>query len=639
MEYVYALVLALLEMTFISVALGLLHNLRKTLGLAPFYLALGMFFFFALIVGAADIRVSLFDRLDFQLMTTVFSLPFMAALLMIYITDGTVEAKRLIIGFLVLFGLFLYVGDVTQLQLSWRGFVKASGFAEGTLDMLLDESRRRIQAAAAGCAADVFLLPVLYSQLKKNRVRQHLAVFASLLVAQLADASLYLAVLYRHQPVPVDLVTGTLLIRSLFSCWVSILLSVYLSRIEDHNEPDIRAAFDIVWAFFGGSRRTRHLEKLLQEWQGRYRQLMQEAGEMILLLDSAGCILEANRAALKILGLTGGKASGRLIFEGAQSVSGDDLPRFPLSRDQKTPIRFEVIFASGRRVNGSLSLLQMQSGSFPVMIGRDVTEEARLAEEKERLSEQLAHSQRIESIGQLAGGVAHDFNNHLHAILGHVDVIRYLHPPEDPVVVQHLEKIAVIAEESGKLTSQLLGFARRGQYRRERLLLTDLIRKSFDLLTPKHRAEMNCHCLPPSRECRVCGDPIQLEQVLVNLLLNAYDGLKGRPDPEIIIRCGPAADAPLTPVPPDGIRTFDPADYCFFSVTDNGCGMSRDMISRIFEPFFTTKPVGQGTGMGLALVYGAVIHHHGWPQVESTPGKGSTFCIFLPVDTADIRDS
>ena len=634
MEYGYALLLSFLEMTFIAVALGLLHNQRKSFGLAPLYLALGMLFFFAQIVGGANIRVTIFNQLDFRLMTTVFSLPFMAAVLMIYITDGTVEAQRLIIGVLVLFGLFLYLGDVTRLQLSWRGYVSAPGLGMETLDLLLDESRGRMIAATAGCMADVFLLPMLYTRLRNMRVRQPLAVFAAMLVTQFVDTSLYLVVLYGNQPPPVAVVTGSILMRSLFSCWIALLLSTYLARIENHTEPDARAAFDIVIAFFGGNRRARHLQAQLHEWQGRYRQLMQDAGEMILLLDAEGHILEANRAALTILGLTGNDAAGKPVFEGASSPSGEPLPVFPLGKTLKRPLRFEAVFPGGRRVNGSLSLLRMRSGTFPVLIGRDVTEEAQLAEEKKRLNEQLAHSQRIESIGQLAGGVAHDFNNHLHAILGHVDVIRYLHPPEDPEVTRHLEKIAGIAEESGKLTAQLLGFARRGQYRNERIPLTELIRRSLELLTPKHRAEMNCRCPAPSRECWVRGDPIQLEQVLVNLLLNAVDGMKDQPSPEIVIRNGPAAEAPLKPVPPDG-AAFDPAHYCFLSVSDNGCGMDRETLAHVFEPFFTTKPVGEGTGMGLALVYGAVTHHHGWPQVESAPGKGTTFCIFLPVDAED----
>ena len=145
-----------------------------------------------------------------------------------------------------------------------------------------------------------------------------------------------------------------------------------------------------------------------------------------------------------------------------------------------------------------------------VLIGRDVTEESKLAEEKARLAEQLVHSQRIEALGMLAGGIAHDFNNYIHAILGHIDVINYLHQPDDPEVLNHLEKISTIAEQAGHLTSQLLGFARKGKYQVTDLDLRQLLENSLGLLGPRKQRDLSVSVDVPDDLKPVRADSLQL---------------------------------------------------------------------------------------------------------------------------------
>lgn len=273
----------------------------------------------------------------------------------------------------------------------------------------------------------------------------------------------------------------------------------------------------------------------------------------------------------------------------------------------------------------------MRGQSLLVMIGRDITEEIRLAEEKSRLAEQLAHSQRIEALGMLAGGIAHDFNNYIHAILGHVDVITMLYPPENPEVTGHLEKVTAIAEQAGNLTSQLLGFARKGKYQVVELDLEGVLRNSLALLGPRRQQDLTVEFRAASGLDPVRADAIQLQQVVLNLLMNATDAMENNTgERRLTLAVGPAVDLPVPFEPPPDFAGAKPEEYAFLQVADNGCGMDAETRKRLFEPFFTTKPIGRGTGMGLAMVYGTVTHHHGWIQLETAPGKGTAFYLLLP---------
>ena len=266
-----------------------------------------------------------------------------------------------------------------------------------------------------------------------------------------------------------------------------------------------------------------------------------------------------------------------------------------------------------------------------IIMGRDITEEHNLEEERKRLNDELAHSQRLEALGQLAGGVAHDFNNNIHAILGHADLIA-LNRSLDEKSRRHLDKIIDIAEQSGGLTSQLLGFARKGKYRESDFDMRILLRRSVDIFMPGGK-DIDLTVATPDRPVLIRGDQIQLQQVLLNLLINARDALSGVSDREktIAVHLAEAENFPELARETAGGKDIVPKNFCLITITDNGCGMTEEVRQRLFEPFFTTKPVGQGTGMGLAMAYGTVTNHRGFIHVRSVPGAGTTLCLLLPV--------
>ena len=431
---------------------------------------------------------------------------------------------------------------------------------------------------------------------------------------------------------PAEIIDGEFLARAIAELWLAALLSIYLAKIEKDVRTGEKSPLDILFAFFGSYGRSKELEAHLREWENRYQLVLENAGELIIMTDDNGRIVDANHSAVKLLGAdSAATLEKRPLFPRLRVLSPPDLR---LDQVPETPVRFRCVLDehTSRAVTlaCTLSPIRLRGQTLLVLIGSDITEETRLAAEKERLSEQLTHSQRIESLGLLAGGIAHDFNNYIHAILGHVDVITLLYPPENPEVTDHLQKISGIAEQAGHLTSQLLGFARKGKYRVTDVDIRKTIESSLALLGPnKRQVEISFRTIPGMPTVR--ADSLQLQQVLLNLMLNAIDAMEqNQGEQRLTLFAGPAAEAPLPFSPPADHSDARPEEYIFIQVADNGCGMDRATMEKAFEPFFTTKPVGRGTGMGLAMVYGTVSHHQGWIELESTPGAGSSFCIFLP---------
>jgi signal transduction histidine kinase len=294
----------------------------------------------------------------------------------------------------------------------------------------------------------------------------------------------------------------------------------------------------------------------------------------------------------------------------------------PCQGEGQEPIELDLVF-SGIFV-----------GETPIVMafGRDITEQQRLDREREAWRAQSAHSQRLEAIGQLAGGIAHDFNNYIHAIQGHLDILKYMHEIKDAQVLRHLDKIDSISEQAGRLTSQLLGFARKGKYHEKIIDIAVLAKRSAELFLPNARAEMGFRIDPGKRKFFVKGDPVQLQQVILNLLLNAKDAMEGRPKDErsLTISIGLPEGFGVELVPPPELKERQ-LHYCCIRIQDNGTGIDPQAMARIFEPFFTTKPTGKGTGMGLAMAYGTILSHNGWIQVQSKQGIGTAFNLILPI--------
>ena len=254
----------------------------------------------------------------------------------------------------------------------------------------------------------------------------------------------------------------------------------------------------------------------------------------------------------------------------------------------------------------------------------DSTEQRESALAQEKLQAQLYQSQKMESVALLAGGVAHDFNNMLGVILGHTEMAQEQVDPNLPLF-KDLEKIHNAAERSTNLTRQLLTFARKQSVSPKVLDLNNTVEGMLTMLRRLIGENINLLWMPAPGLWPVKVDPAQIDQILANLSVNARDAITDVG--KIIVETGN--------------RTFDdaycavhagfvPGDYVLLSLTDNGCGMDQETLPHIFEPFFTTKGIGEGTGLGLASVYGAVKQNKGFINVSSEPGQGTTFSIYLP---------
>ena len=261
----------------------------------------------------------------------------------------------------------------------------------------------------------------------------------------------------------------------------------------------------------------------------------------------------------------------------------------------------------------------------------DITAQKQAAEEKAKLENQLMQANKMNAIGRLAGGVAHDFNNMLGVILGHVEMALDLVAQPQPVY-GHISEVRKAATRSANLTRQLLAFARRQPAAPKVIDLNQAVEESHRMLLRLIGEDIALDWLPGKESCEVKVDPSQIDQILTNICVNARDAISGMGKIAIETKMVPSSDA---------CAAFDEAycsnraefvsrDYVRLSISDNGCGMDKKTLDNLFEPFFTTKAEGKGTGLGLSTVYGIVKQNNGFVAVCSEPGSGTTFNIYLP---------
>ncbi len=279
----------------------------------------------------------------------------------------------------------------------------------------------------------------------------------------------------------------------------------------------------------------------------------------------------------------------------------------------------KMLIKSGEAREACVSIepFELSRGSCLLVIIEDITDQR-------ALEGQLRQAQKMEAVGNLAAGVAHDFNNILTVIQGHTSM-QLSSKNAHRNLRESLEQILRASERAAALTRQLLAFSRK-QLMEARVIdfneivtqLTSMLRRLIG-----ENIELRCECAPDV--WRIFADPSQLEQIIMNLALNARDAMASGGTLTIH-----TANASIEPQTGKGNTETRPGRFVRLSVSDTGCGMTPAVKSQIFEPFFTTKEVGKGTGMGLAMVHGVVKQHQGWIEVESTPGAGATFHIYLP---------
>jgi PAS domain S-box-containing protein len=290
--------------------------------------------------------------------------------------------------------------------------------------------------------------------------------------------------------------------------------------------------------------------------------------------------------------------------------------------------RFERVHRtkSGREipVEITISVMNFEGEQYNCAYTRDLTEQKRAEAERSRLEAQLLHAQKLESVGRLAGGVAHDFNNMLSVILGYAELITTGLAPDDPLLGP-LGEIKKAATRSRDTTRQLLAFSRKQVIVPRAVDVNALVENARNSLLRLIGEDVELAFVPGACLWRVAFDPSQLEQMLVNLIVNGRDALPegGR----IVIE---TANVALDAAAARRRGNLKPGDYVVLSVSDDGVGMDEETLAHVFEPFFSTKEVGKGTGLGLATVYGAIKQNDGHIEVASTVGGGTTFRLFIP---------
>ncbi|MBU1222110.1 PAS domain S-box protein [Myxococcota bacterium] len=313
-------------------------------------------------------------------------------------------------------------------------------------------------------------------------------------------------------------------------------------------------------------------------------------------------------------------------------MDGVNLARRIFENGYATDCELEVFNREGVIVPCSISGKTCGNGDDLRIVGsmRDISARKVAEKEREELQSQLQQSQKMESVGRLAGGIAHDFNNMLGVIIGHLDLALDQMEEENPIR-EDLEEARQAAMRSAELTRQLLAFARKQTVAPE---VIDLNKSVTDLLKMLGRLigeNINLEFIPCAGAATVKMDPSQVDQILANLCVNAREAIDGRGKITIrteVIKIGDNFGR--------GKYRTVPGDYINLTVEDTGCGMDEETKKHIFEPFFTTRKVGEGTGLGLSMVYGAVKQNEGYIEVTSEPGKGTVFKILIPFYHGDV---
>ena len=404
----------------------------------------------------------------------------------------------------------------------------------------------------------------------------------------------------------------------------------------DLDAESVQLVGNAIWRIVQRRRAIDELSAVRRELE----QTMNSMGEGVQRIDLDGNITFQNRASARMLGWNQDEAVGFPSHPTMHHTRADgapypapECPIYATLRDGVSRhIRDEVFW----RKDGSCFPVDYMTAPMRgeqdeitgvVVTFRDLTEIKHAEELHRRLEAQLRESQKMEAVGILAGGIAHDFNNILGIILGNVSLARQEMPGNPPEALMCMAEVDKAATRAKKLVQQILAFSRKQTPLMELQPLRPLLEESVELVSAAIPAGVSIVPSYAADPVHVRCDKNQIEQVVMNLCINSWHAMKGDAGRIEIGLANKFIDETAVSAYP-GLR---PGRYACVTVRDDGCGMDETTRAHIFEPFFTTKGVGAGTGLGLSVVHGIVLTHQGAITVESSPGNGSTFAIFLPI--------
>lgn len=374
---------------------------------------------------------------------------------------------------------------------------------------------------------------------------------------------------------------------------------------------------------------TTDLRRTQNDYRGLFESMLDGFALHEVVLDPQGApvdfrVLRVNPAFEVLVSRTADDLLGRSVREIFPDISDSWLDRYLDVVRTGQPARFrEFVPHSAKWIE--VVAFSPEPDRFGTII-QDVTQSHQAEIERVSLEERLRQSEKMDAIGHLAGGVAHDFNNMLAGIMGYGDLLR--RKLEDPLLRKHADSIVVASQRAADLTAKLLAFARKGKIQEAGVDLHSVIHEVLGILERTIDKRIRIRKDFAATWSVVRGDPSQLQNAILNLAINARDAM---PD---------GGEFSISTANVDLDDDFcqilqgqaSPGAHIEIHIRDSGIGMSEEVRKRIFEPFYTTKPAGKGTGMGLAAVWGTVVQHHGAILVRSIPGEGTEFTLWIPID-------
>jgi len=378
---------------------------------------------------------------------------------------------------------------------------------------------------------------------------------------------------------------------------------------------------------------AKRIEEDLHESEKQYRKLVETIPHGIQEIDTTGRVTFANSAIHGIFGHENGELVGKCIFDLMASKRERMEMRHFLEnlireRPASIPYLYRCMTGDGRiiHIQSDWNYKKDKDGNIIgfISIITDITKRLRAEEEKNRLEKQLRYAQKMEAIGTLAGGIAHDFNNILGSILLNAELAMD-DLPEESQTAYSLQQIIKGSHRAKDLIEQILTFSRESEVEHRPIKIHEIVKDTLKMLRPMLPATITIQQEISNDTGTIMADPTQIQQLVLNLSSNSAHAMK---DQGGILRVE-LGDIFLDEHPAD--PKMVPGYFVKLAISDSGCGIPFEIRDRIFDPFFTTKKPGEGTGLGLSVVHGIVVHHNGMITFDSSLGKGTTFIVYLPI--------